>query len=406
MKKKNSYFDKIFIIILTSIMLVYFGHNNISIKLHDYSVYLYQILILLLTVICGFKMMKDKKVRIINTKYLIWLITFIFMSILSIIWSINNKYTYSAIMYLIFNFLIFFDILIYCDNENKIYYIIKMYLVAMIYMCLRLILFEDGKPGSMYFGNIIGLYFNNIALALAFGIALSLLLYFKKRKIVYILPILLFYYIIYLTGSRKGLLLPIVFFSIFYFLNNKTSIKKYIVFLAIIIIGITVSRIILKNNQTLNLRMIELFESFAGKEVNDYSVNERSFFRSTAMEIFFNNPIIGIGINNFAAYMLEIGYSHVAYSHCNYTEILSNLGVIGFCIYYYIYYYIVIKSIKLLTKYQKEKIELYYSIALIFVLSIFEYGFVSYYILEAQFQVFICYLLISFKMTRGEESNE
>ena len=171
-------------------------------------------------------------------------------------------------------------------------------------------------------------------------------------------------------------------------------------------IGISIIYVILKNNETLSLRMTELFESFAGKEVSDYSVNERSFFRSTAMKVFLENPIIGIGINNFAAYMEQIGYSHIAYSHCNYTEILSNLGIIGFCIYYYIYGYIVAKSIKLLKKYKEEKLELYYPIVLIFVLLMFEYGFVSYYIFEAQVQIFICYLLISFQMARKEENNE
>ena len=105
MKKKNSYFENIFIIVLTTILLVYFGHNNISIKLHNYSIYLYQILILFLTGICGFKIIHDKKVKIINKNYLTWLITFIFMTVLSIIWSIDGKYAYSAIVYLIFNFL-------------------------------------------------------------------------------------------------------------------------------------------------------------------------------------------------------------------------------------------------------------------------------------------------------------
>lgn len=406
MKKKNSCFENTFLIILTIIMLVYFGHNNIEVNLPIYSMPVYQIFILILTAICGLKIIREKKIRIINKKYLAWLSTFIFMTIISIVWAIDSKYTYSAIMFIMFNFLMFFDILIYCDEENKVYNIIKIYLVAMIYMCIRLILFEDGRPGSMYFGNIVGLYFNNIAIALAFGIALSLLLYFKNKKLIYILPILLFYYVIYLTGSRKGLLLPIVFFIIFYFLNNKASIKKYINFLVIIMIGISIIYVILKNNETLRLRMAELFESFTGKEVSDYSVNERSFFRSTAMKLFLENPIIGIGINNFAAYMEQIGYSHVAYSHCNYTEILSNLGIIGFGIYYYIYGYIVVKSIKLFKRYKEGKPELYYPIALIFVLLIFEYGFVSYYILEAQIQIFICYLLISFQMTRKEENNE
>ena len=183
MKKKNSCFENIFLIVLTIIMIVYFGHNNISINLSIYSIPVYQILILILTAICGFKIIKENKIRIINKRYLLWLITFIFMTIISIIWAINSKYTYSAIMYLIFNFLIFFDMLVYCDEENKVYNIIKIYLVAMLYMCIRLILFENGRPGSMYFGNIVGLYFNNIAISLAFGIALSLLLYFKKKKI-------------------------------------------------------------------------------------------------------------------------------------------------------------------------------------------------------------------------------
>ena len=69
MKKKNSCFENTFLIILTIIMLVYFGHNNIEVNLPMYSMPVYQIFILILTAICGLKIIREKKIRIINKKY-------------------------------------------------------------------------------------------------------------------------------------------------------------------------------------------------------------------------------------------------------------------------------------------------------------------------------------------------
>ena len=161
----------------------------------------------------------------------------------------------------------------------------------------------------------------------------------------------------------------------------------------------------IKNNDRLNFRMMELFESFLGKKVSDLSVNERSFFRKNAIKLFLHNPVMGIGINNFAAYMKKIGYSHVAYSHCNFTEILSNLGIFGFIIYYFIYFYIIKKAIILLPR-KKNKTVLYYSLILIVILLIFEYGFVSYYLFEIQIQIFICYLLVNIEKIKGDDLNE
>ena len=408
MSNKRDIFDKIFVIIFTLFMLIYFGHNNIFKNVLGFKLYLYQTFAILLTIICFFKCIKEKKIIIVNKTYIIWLILFIMYCIFSIAWSIDSKYCYSAIIFMLFNFLIFFDLMIYCTDKEKIFNIMKIYILSITYMCIRLILFEKGKPGSMYYGNIVGLYFNNIALILSFGIAISILLYVnsqKSKRILYILLIVIFYYIIYLTGSRKGLLLPIAFYLFYYFINNKKNIKKDIKLILIIAVGLIFAYYVLKNNDRLNFRMMELFESFLGQKVSDLSVNERSFFRKTAIKLFLHNPLIGIGINNFAAYMKQISYSHVAYSHCNFTEILSNLGICGFTLYYFIYFYIIKKAIVLLHN-KKNKTVLYYSIILILIMLIFEYGFVSYYLFETQIQIFICYLLVNVEEVKGVDYNE
>lgn len=411
MVNKRDKFNKIFVAIFTLFMLTYFGHNGIYKNIFGYKFYLYQFFIILLTIICLFKCLKEKKIVVINKTYIIWLILFITFCFFSIIWSIDSKYCYSAIIFMLFNFFIFFDLMIYCIDKGKIFNIMKIYLLSITYMCIRLILFEKGNPGSMYYGNVVGLYFNNIALTLSFGISISILLYVNSnnsnnlKKILYIIIIILFYYIIYLTGSRKGLLMPIVFYLFYYFIIYKKNVRKDIKFILIIIVGLIFAYFLLKNNDRLNFRMMELFESFLGKKVSDLSVNERSFFRKNAIKLFLHNPVMGIGINNFAAYMKKIGYSHVAYSHCNFTEILSNLGIFGFIIYYFIYFYIIKKAIILLPR-KKNKTVLYYSLILIVILLIFEYGFVSYYLFEIQIQIFICYLLVNIEKIKGDDLNE
>ena len=74
---------------------------------------------------------------------------------------------------------------------------------------------------------------------------------------------------------------------------------------------------------------MDLFLSFFGNTVVDNSTLERTYLIQTALKVWIENPIIGVGWENFALYNdLNL------LAHNNYLELLASLGVIGFVIYY------------------------------------------------------------------------
>ena len=60
------------------------------------------------------------------------------------------------------------------------------------------------------------------------------------------------------------------------------------------------------------------------------------------MNWFLDNPILGVGINNFR--VLSTKTSEFAgmsfYAHNNYVELLVDIGIVGIVIYYSAYYYL------------------------------------------------------------------
>ena len=73
--------------------------------------------------------------------------------------------------------------------------------------------------------------------------------------------------------------------------------------------------------------------------------------------------------------MGNIRFEHVTYTHSNYLEILSGLGLIGFVIYYSMIVFVVIKLLSLV-KQKNMIIAMYFTIVLTMI--IFDYIAVTY----------------------------
>ena len=215
---------------------------------------------------------------------------------------------------------------------------------------------------------------------------------------------LVFFYFIYKTGSRKGFLFPILFITIVLLLSTGKNIKKILKNI-IIVCGIIIAIMaILFSNELFKKRMTELFQSFQGKNVEDESVIEREYYRKEAIYIFSQNPILGNGIFGFAAYMASIGYSHIAYCHSNWFELLSTLGLVGFLIYYRQYFRIVKKAISF---FKSNNVETMLPLVAISLLFVFEYGVVTYYDIHIQTAILIMYMMLYYyERNFDNESNK
>ena len=216
-----------------------------------------------------------------------------------------------------------------------------------------------------------------------------------KKRLIYFGICIIEMAAVVLSGSRKGILAFAMILGAFYVLNSHSVrlVRNSAIVLGIIIIGY----FLLINNETLYElagRKLQVFiqNIFVSKDVNDSSIVERTYYREQAMGLFMKHPVLGVGINGFRAYMDKIGYSHVTYSHCNYTELLANYGLIGFSLYYIIRAKAILNSISKIGKSNSLFVEIWVcSLALI----ILEYGFVSYYSVWVQILWAIFYFVIS-----------
>ena len=323
-------------------------------------------------------------------KYLVWYILFFAYSLLSASWTISTNYSFSLIKEMLYTMLFVLLILFYITDYGKLRKVTKMYIITCVYTCFLILLFNFKLYGTDLFGSVTGLYFNRIALLLCNGIFFSFFLYKSTGNRNYIVLSLLFYFVIFLTGSRKSLIMPIVFIIIFLVLNIGRNKQKFIKTSIAVVILIALSSILFISNPKLKTRMINLYQAVVQHETTtDGSIRERTYFRKTGIELFKSNPIIGIGINGFRGYLASIKYRHVTYSHCNYIELLATLGIIGFLIYYLMYSVILKNSIK---KFDANNYIKLLCLSYIMVEIIFEYGFVSFYFFEIQSALMMIYL--------------
>ena len=86
-------------------------------------------------------------------------------------------------------------------------------------------------------------------------------------------------------------------------------------------------------NEIIGYRIEEALDLFTKTGTGDVSSQNRVGLIGLALQMWSDHPILGLGMNNFPMFQTigEAGY----YAHNNYVELLADLGLVGFCLYYY-----------------------------------------------------------------------
>ena len=175
------------------------------------------------------------------------------------------------------------------------------------------------------------------------------------------------------SGSRKALLIAFVAIIAFVFVytRGRMSLSRLVLVVAVVAIMIAVINYV-PAFSFIRDRVVSTFEAIQnnGDGVTNSDSNRIKYI-TDSLQKFLEKPILGNGFF----------YSHHifgTYSHCNYTELLMNGGVIGFTAFYSIYALILRKAKKLF----KASNDLTYPSFLIMVVIAFfvmDIGVVSYY---------------------------
>ena len=313
---------------------------------------------------------------------LMWNICFALVSILSYFWAANKELVISIFPILFTKIIISLYCLNYMRNMHRVLICMRNMILAGCYMLFRIIGYMIIHPANHLnnatFYDICydacGLNFNQVAQILAFCIIFSFIcmsIKFRKR---YVIFIAISYIIIYLTGSRKGIVMPFFGIMILALLKDLHSIKKQFKNIVLIMIIVVVASVFLAKHPILVERINIVINALLHGTAGDQSTTERLYFNAIAINMFMQSPIIGFGVNNFRGMLILANYNNIVYSHNNYLELASGLGVVGLVLYYWLYAKDLFLSFKKLKKCNKSAAV----ISLIVTFLVFEIGIVTY----------------------------
>lgn len=265
---------------------------------------------------------------------------------------------------------------------------------------------------SEYFGKLIrgeriGAEINNVnAIGLQTSISIIIAIFYglyENNKGYFLLSIIPL--IVSLgTGSRKVIILIVVGLVLLFILKREEKIdmvsitKKVLIFIIVSLTFVYIAKVPMFS--TVFERFQMSINSITGQGKVDNSTQTRATFIKAGIDQFFKTPILGIGIGN-SGYITEQATGWFTYLHNNYVELLATTGIIGFCLYYSVYFYIIFNCVKMLKKKNK-----YTNIVLIIFLIniILEYAMVSYY--SKSTYIYILLGLIIVEKARKDYSNE
>lgn len=314
------------------------------------------------------------------TRITTWAAIFYSFAIVSSLWSISITHSLDA-TYLnnILHILIIITFFSYQigSKEDLDRAVLLVFAVIAITAAVLFIKTPSGAWGSERVGESIGLNSNSAGVMMAVGCLFILYLstsYREKWLAVLVVPL---FVIGLMSGSRKAFMLLLIFIAGYSILHSK-GFKTFLVIAVALVFVYFAYNYVMTNPDlyaVIGQRIERAVMYVSGGATVDYSLIERAFYRRAAMEEFFQHPVLGIGMNGFLAYMENIGYSHVAYSHCNYTELLCNFGIIGFVSYYAIFASMLMYCVKNINKLDNK---LSFALILLIGLLLADYGAVTY----------------------------
>lgn len=345
----------------------------------------------------------NKKLKI--NRIIKWMLVFIAFCVFTMLYSPEKGFLSDSEFYLlIVNFILILFLSQYDININDIKKISWANVLSA--GVLIFILFARGNLTGFSTSNRFGqdLFGNsNILANLLMKSALYaiwLLVYSENKiihKMVLTLCLVASYYGMFLSGGRKFIIIPAIFLYILLIFKRDSHGRKHLVKYTGVVIAIVIAVYYLIMNVPAFYAVIgERMESLFSFIRTGHSISGKSAeIRATMIEIGFNkwmdSPIWGYGFDSFKYYN-RLMTGHFYYSHNNYIELLYDLGIIGFAIYYWFYWKLFYVAWKGKNSYTPEIRA--FVIGIVFSMLVFEYGAVNYTVTSTQIMLFFAYTLL------------
>lgn len=360
---KNLYF------VLFSIVL--FIENN-SVIIENIKVRYSAIIIM--CIIAMFHFIKCRKIKL--DIFLLWSIVVLFYMFISSFWGTSPKDTIQAVKNLLIVSLItaITSVMIEdkTDIQKIIWSMIWAFLAETVYILSKIGIADLGikRIGAEY-AELSQWNANAIGTFTSIGCVLSILCAIQKNRkgknsIFEVFLMLFFLSITLCTGSRKALIIIVGTLLLFVIIYNGDHKRWRNIFFTMLVLFAVVCLILVNDDlyTLIGARMIRMFQELLGYKTTENSMSLRKEMIFNGLKWFSEKPILGYGLDGFAElYGQSTGWK--VYSHCNFIEILVGGGIIGFLLYYFIYFYIIEKLRREIIRYQDLAKTYFFSIILI-----------------------------------------
>lgn len=337
----------------------------------------------ILLVVIKMLMGKRRVIFINNNRFLFLYLLFVIICGISCFYALDQLIALGRIKTLILYFIFIALLVNYVDNYDKLIRLIKFFVFAGIVAALYILFYSDiysGKRLGDSLGNV-----NRIGLIIGISMLFSIYFILFEKKYLFTIPAIITTTTVLLTGSRAAfvfIFLGSVFLTYF---KNKNSSKGKIIKNIIILLLISFIFYYLVLNTSLfysilGKRVESVLKFIGSEEMNDRSISERVYMIRFGFDMFKERPLIGYGIDNFRV-LLKKSINMKTYAHCNYIELLVDVGILGTIIYYAIY----VQALLCLKKIKDYNGLKYLFLTLFLCLFIIDLASVNYYIKHTYF---------------------
>lgn len=272
-----------------------------------------------------------------NQGYIVWWLLFCVFSGFSATYTPTTETIVSMMIAIIQVAAIGIVLVSYIVDYYNLEWVIKSICVSGVVLCLRLLIQVPRNAwGTERVGNFIGYGNDPAAIVLCFAALFLIVGFIKWSKKHYLLIAVLFCSVSIFTGSRKGILIVVVGLMVM-IIFNKDSLSKRIYTLVLLIGCIVLGYYLIMEvpvlYNILGSRIEALIYTLTVGHRNvsyNNSSEERLLHMKTALGFFKSNPWFGLGLDGYRS----VCPIRRTYSHCNFTELLADMGAIGFCLYY------------------------------------------------------------------------
>lgn len=289
----------------------------------------------------------------INIKFNIadmWMAGFMFLSAISVLYAAHKEATIDSLKTLIVMFFVCFLIGKEIKKQESLREMLWVTFFSLLIVATYLYLYVDfnsfvlTRIGAADTGrwNV-----NDIGIMASIGILIGIMLFRDTNRLMKLLLIFSIPFLLYLdvmAASRKAILMLVICLCGMRILNNPTKVVKNILFITV---GVCLTMYLIFEvpffYELIGWRMEGMIALLRGEPtVADSSSITRAMMLNSAMQTFYDNPIFGVGMNNFRFFNIV----RVTYAHNNFAEIAADLGILGLTAYYWIFLYIIKNYLK------------------------------------------------------------